>query len=66
MSWYLCQVIHYPRHYGIIREREMLSMPFGFVHMLEKPVFIKNCDIMGPCKEKAEENECARNTPTAL
>lgn len=37
VSWYLCQVIHYPRHYGIIRGGEMLSMPFAFVHMLEKP-----------------------------
>lgn len=52
----------------------MLRMPFGFVHMLEKPQcllvilevhsFYKNRYIMGLCKEESKENKCNENACT--
>lgn len=62
MSWYLCQVIHYPRPCGIIRESEMLSMSFGFVYMLEKPqCLLKSVTSLDHVRKKAKENKCDIN-----
>lgn len=65
VSWYLCQVIHYPRYYGIIREREMFSMPFGFVHMLEKPqCLLKSVTSWDHVRKK--QKKCDLDTSTTL
>lgn len=76
VSLYFYQMIHDPRHSGIIREWEMFRLPWVPAHARETTVFIIyyvimlffywKCDIIGLCKEKAKGNKCNKNIYTIL